>query len=207
MSGFKFQLDGEGKVEFVDPIEPWVTIIEDDLEVLDFDSLESDLENVPENARSKALDFKKESYFLWHQEQLICKAVIEDAQEDKTSGPWVLYLIKRVVQEQMQKEFYVGVSKTKAFRAKAKAQMEGTCWFGWSFMRGPIPCCLADDLELLSNFNFTFITDRQKGMLLIIAKLFPVVEHRTKVEPEFPHIEATYTLAKVGVDPFLTDLT
>ncbi|GKC79934.1 hypothetical protein Tco_1130708 [Tanacetum coccineum] len=96
MSGFKFQLDGEGKVEFVDPIEPWVTIIEDDLEVLDFDSLESDLENVPENARSKA--------------------VIEDAQEDKTSGPWV-------VQEQMQKEFYVGVSKTKAFRAKAKAQV------------------------------------------------------------------------------------
>ncbi|GJZ41860.1 hypothetical protein Tco_0588746 [Tanacetum coccineum] len=166
MSGFKFQLDGEGEAEFVDPIKPWVTVIEDDLEVLDFDSLESDLENVPENARSKALDFKKESYFLWHQEQLICKAVIEDAQEDKTSGPWVLYLIKRVVQEQMQKEFYVGVSKTKAFRAKAKAQ----------------------------------------GLLLIIAKLFPVVEHRTKVEPEFPHIEATYTLAKVGVDPFLTDL-
>ncbi|GJW17074.1 hypothetical protein Tco_0024510 [Tanacetum coccineum] len=45
------------------------------------------------------------------------KAVIEDAQEDKTSGPWV-------VQEQMQKEFYVGVSKTKAFRAKAKAQLQ-----------------------------------------------------------------------------------
>ncbi|GJR64664.1 hypothetical protein Tco_0598582 [Tanacetum coccineum] len=146
MSGFKFQLDGEGKVEFVDPIEPWVTIIEDDLEVLDFDSLESDLENVPENARSKALDFKKESYFLWHQEQLICKAVIEDAQEDKTSGPWVLKIkamhipfsfqmasiskitddpeiLVKVVQEQMQKEFYVGVSKTKAFRAKAKAQV------------------------------------------------------------------------------------
>ncbi|GJX50777.1 hypothetical protein Tco_0277622 [Tanacetum coccineum] len=47
-------LDGEGEAEFVDPIKPWVTVIEDDLEVLDFDSLESDLENVPENARRSA---------------------------------------------------------------------------------------------------------------------------------------------------------
>ncbi|GKC23667.1 hypothetical protein Tco_1025817 [Tanacetum coccineum] len=55
MSGFKFELDGEGESEFIDPIQPQVTVTENDLEVLDFDSLESDLEDLLENARSKAL--------------------------------------------------------------------------------------------------------------------------------------------------------
>ncbi|GJR81717.1 mutator type transposase [Tanacetum coccineum] len=55
MSSFKFQLDGEGEVEFIDPIQPHVTVTEDDLEVLEFDSLESDQEDVPKNARSRGL--------------------------------------------------------------------------------------------------------------------------------------------------------
>nr|GEV21283.1 hypothetical protein [Tanacetum cinerariifolium] len=38
--------------------------------------------------------------------------------------------------------------------------------------------CLVDDLDLFSNFNFTFIIDRQKGLLPTIAKLFSSVEHR-----------------------------
>ncbi|GKB05624.1 hypothetical protein Tco_0833819, partial [Tanacetum coccineum] len=38
----------------VDPIQPLVTVTEDDLEVLDYDSLESNQEDVPENARSRA---------------------------------------------------------------------------------------------------------------------------------------------------------
>ncbi|GJT79883.1 retrovirus-related pol polyprotein from transposon TNT 1-94 [Tanacetum coccineum] len=37
----------------VDPIQPLVTVTKDDLEVLDYDSLESDQEDVPENARRK----------------------------------------------------------------------------------------------------------------------------------------------------------
>ncbi|GJY20786.1 hypothetical protein Tco_0393352 [Tanacetum coccineum] len=37
--------------------------------------------------------------------------------------------------------------------------------------------CLADDFDLFSNSNFTFITDRQKGLLPTIAKLFPSAEH------------------------------
>ncbi|GJW64326.1 retrovirus-related pol polyprotein from transposon TNT 1-94 [Tanacetum coccineum] len=38
--------------------------------------------------------------------------------------------------------------------------------------------CLANDFDLYTNSNFTFITDRQKGLVPTIAKLFPAVEHR-----------------------------
>ncbi|GJT53549.1 mutator type transposase [Tanacetum coccineum] len=37
---------------------------------------------------------------------------------------------------------------------------------------------LGDDLELYSNSNFTFITDRQKGLLPTIKTLFPAAEHK-----------------------------
>ncbi|XP_022007179.1 uncharacterized protein LOC110906338 [Helianthus annuus] len=37
---------------------------------------------------------------------------------------------------------------------------------------------LADDLDLHSNSNFTFISDRQKGILPTITKFFPCAEHR-----------------------------
>ncbi|GJT51519.1 mutator type transposase [Tanacetum coccineum] len=37
---------------------------------------------------------------------------------------------------------------------------------------------LGDDLELYSNSNFTFITDRQKGLLPAIKRLFPAAEHK-----------------------------
>nr|KAJ0193739.1 hypothetical protein LSAT_V11C800405860 [Lactuca sativa] len=38
--------------------------------------------------------------------------------------------------------------------------------------------CLGDDLELHSNSNFTFISDRQKGLLHAVGTLFPCAEHR-----------------------------
>ncbi|CAI9296144.1 unnamed protein product [Lactuca saligna] len=38
--------------------------------------------------------------------------------------------------------------------------------------------CLGEDLDLGSNSNFTFIIDRQKGLIPAIAQLFPCVEHR-----------------------------
>nr|KAJ0200453.1 hypothetical protein LSAT_V11C600323530 [Lactuca sativa] len=37
---------------------------------------------------------------------------------------------------------------------------------------------LGDDLELYANSNFTFISDRQKGIILAIAKLFPQAKRR-----------------------------
>nr|GEV71900.1 hypothetical protein [Tanacetum cinerariifolium] len=153
----------------------------------------------------------------------------------------------KAVQDQMQKQFQVGVSKHKAFRAKSKAAevMKGDAeiqykilrdyvvelkkWalregfkaggrelFGLdgAFIKGQYPGqlitvvsvdanngiylvaygivkseskdswiwflnCLGDDLELYRNSNFTFITDRQKGLLPEIKTLFPAAEHRS----------------------------
>ncbi|GKB60057.1 hypothetical protein Tco_0916243 [Tanacetum coccineum] len=55
MNNFKFQIDEEDESSGNDDIVPNVNVREDNLEVLDFDSLESDLEDVPENARSLGL--------------------------------------------------------------------------------------------------------------------------------------------------------
>nr|GEY50068.1 transposase, mutator type [Tanacetum cinerariifolium] len=38
--------------------------------------------------------------------------------------------------------------------------------------------CVGDDLYLFINSNFTFISDRQKGIIPAIAESFPIVEHR-----------------------------
>ncbi|CAI9295179.1 unnamed protein product [Lactuca saligna] len=38
--------------------------------------------------------------------------------------------------------------------------------------------CIADDLDLYANSNFTFISDRQKGLQIAISQLFPCAEHR-----------------------------
>ncbi|KAL7609296.1 uncharacterized protein LOC122197548 [Lactuca sativa] len=38
--------------------------------------------------------------------------------------------------------------------------------------------CIADDLDLYANLNFTFISDRQKGLQTAISQLFPCAEHR-----------------------------
>ncbi|XP_076919177.1 uncharacterized protein LOC143579886 [Bidens hawaiensis] len=37
--------------------------------------------------------------------------------------------------------------------------------------------CLRDDLDLYSNSNFTFISDRQKGIIPALQKVFPSAEH------------------------------
>nr|KAJ0212532.1 hypothetical protein LSAT_V11C400171720 [Lactuca sativa] len=38
--------------------------------------------------------------------------------------------------------------------------------------------CLGDDLDMHANSNFTFISDRQKGLIPAIAHIFPCAEHR-----------------------------
>nr|GEV92997.1 transposase, MuDR [Tanacetum cinerariifolium] len=38
--------------------------------------------------------------------------------------------------------------------------------------------CLGDDLELFRNSNFTFVTDRQKGLIPALVETFPAAEHR-----------------------------
>ncbi|GJT35535.1 heat stress transcription factor B-4-like protein [Tanacetum coccineum] len=43
------------------------------------------------------------------------------------------------------------------------------CWFLW---------CLSDDIDLHPNSNFTFITDRQKGIIPAIKTIYPSAEHK-----------------------------
>ncbi|CAI9293924.1 unnamed protein product [Lactuca saligna] len=73
----------------------------------------------------------------------------------------------RALQEQLQSTYGVSISEEKAFRAKALATKN---------VAGDY--CLAEDLDLYSNSNFTFISDRQKGLLPAIEQLFPNAEHR-----------------------------
>ncbi|GJR36166.1 hypothetical protein Tco_1211850 [Tanacetum coccineum] len=48
-----------------------------------------------------------------------------------------------------------------------------------AFIKGPFPGqCLGDDIDLHPNSNFTFISDRQKGIIPTIKTVFPSVEHR-----------------------------
>nr|KAJ0213339.1 hypothetical protein LSAT_V11C400157690 [Lactuca sativa] len=105
-------------------------------------------------------------------------------------NPWIPL---RALQEQLQKDFEVGVSIDKVFRAKAiatkivegplkkgfKAGLRDLLGFDGAHMKGPfLGQCLGEDSDLGSNSNFTFITDRQKGLIPAIAQLFPCAEHR-----------------------------
>ncbi|GKC28578.1 hypothetical protein Tco_1035872 [Tanacetum coccineum] len=114
-----------------DPIAPKVNLTEDNIEVLDFDSLESDLEDVPENdrrdvakdlIRTHAVESRRNLHFLRNDPiriRVVCNGVVpcknlvtykvpgpnvdnavkgkivnEDAEEDKITCPWLLYLSK-----------------------------------------------------------------------------------------------------------------
>ncbi|CAI9275866.1 unnamed protein product [Lactuca saligna] len=125
----------------------------------------------------------------------------------------------RALQEQLQRDYQVGLSKMKVFRARTEALNQGFAagrrdflGLDGAFMKGPYPrqilsavgidgnngtyplayavvesestnswtwflTCLGDDLGLGTNSNFTFMTDKQKGVLPAIAKLFPCAEH------------------------------
>ncbi|GJR98976.1 FAR1-related sequence 10 [Tanacetum coccineum] len=377
MGDFNFQVKdaSTGTDGNMIPVAPMVNLTEDNIEVLDFDSLESDLEDVPENdrrdvandlIRTHAVESRRNLHFLRNDPiriRVVCNGVVpcknvvtykvpgpnvdnavkgkivnEDAEEDKITCPWLLYLSKgdkgkwfiktfkdehhclqsrkikyctstflskhitdliimnpnmpiKAIQEQMQKKFHVAVSRDKAFRAKAKAAVSlrgdvkiqyallrdyvmelkrcnpdttvkidvygeedpesptrlfrriyvclGALKRGFreggrellgldgAFMRGQYPGqmltavgvdanngiypvaygivesenqyswtwflkCLGDDFDLYSNSNFTFITDRQKGLLPALEKLFPHAQHRYCVRHIYENMNQTW---------------
>nr|GEX06822.1 transposase, mutator type [Tanacetum cinerariifolium] len=109
----------------------------------------------------------------------------------------------RAVQDQIQKQFKVEVSKMKAFKAKritldimtgpwpgqilvavgvdtnneiylvAYARVEAESKASWSWFLNS----LGQDLGIEANFNYTFISDRQKGLVQAIESMFPRAEH------------------------------
>ncbi|GJZ93879.1 mutator type transposase [Tanacetum coccineum] len=206
VSSFKFQIDGEDDTEFIDPIQPHVNVTEDDLEVLDFDLLESDQEDVPENARSRGLRKLRKNNMA----SGIKTTYIEELRPKEMIKRRIRVICNGVVPTLDSKNEYVkkvqGPKQDTSGKEKALMQSfkedKITCpWCGivesenqysWTWFL----TCLADDFDLFSNSNFTFITDRQKGLLPIIAKLFPSVEHRFCVR----HINENMNLTWKGGD-------
>ncbi|GJS48108.1 retrovirus-related pol polyprotein [Tanacetum coccineum] len=169
MEGFTFSVKEQGD----DPtVTPNVDLTGEALEVLDFDSFNSDVGDDTAN-------------LLHTNPEIPIKAA----------------------REHMKKHFQVGMSKTKDFRAKAKAEvhLKGDQEQQYALLRdysmsvnannGIYPVahgiveseskdsrtwflsCLRDDFDMYANSNFTFITDRQKGLLQALQDLFPPVEH------------------------------
>ncbi|KAI3702619.1 hypothetical protein L6452_28367 [Arctium lappa] len=68
----------------------------------------------------------------------------------------------------------VGIDPNNGTYPLAYGIVEAESYASWSwFLQN-----LGEDLDLYVNSNFTFISDRQKGILPAIAKLFPCAEHR-----------------------------
>ncbi|XP_022019938.1 uncharacterized protein LOC110920000 [Helianthus annuus] len=68
----------------------------------------------------------------------------------------------------------VGVDGNNGIYPVAYAVVEAETTASWTWFLG----CLGDDLELEHNSNFSFITDRQKGLIPAILKVYPSSEHR-----------------------------
>ncbi|XP_023757288.1 uncharacterized protein LOC111905781 [Lactuca sativa] len=68
----------------------------------------------------------------------------------------------------------VGVDSNNGIYPLAYALVENKTTNSWTWFLEQ----LGDDLELYANSNFTFISDRHKGIIPAIVKLFPQAEHR-----------------------------
>ncbi|XP_071740331.1 uncharacterized protein [Rutidosis leptorrhynchoides] len=68
----------------------------------------------------------------------------------------------------------VGVDSNNGIYPLAYAMIEAENYNSWSWFLE----CLGDDLNLTRMSNFTFISDRQKGLLQAVERMFPCAEHR-----------------------------
>ncbi|KAI3678919.1 hypothetical protein L6452_38223 [Arctium lappa] len=68
----------------------------------------------------------------------------------------------------------VGIDSNHGIYPLAYAIVEAETTSSWTWFLE----CLGDDLDMYPNFNFTFISDRQKGIILAISKVFPCADHR-----------------------------
>nr|KAJ0226975.1 hypothetical protein LSAT_V11C100047080 [Lactuca sativa] len=68
----------------------------------------------------------------------------------------------------------IGVDSNNGIYPLAYALVENETTNSWTWFLEQ----LGDDLKLYANSNFTFISDRKKGIIPAITKLFPQAEHR-----------------------------
>ncbi|GJU65958.1 mutator type transposase [Tanacetum coccineum] len=78
------------------------------------------------------------------------------------SGPFPMHIITAV-----------GVDPNNGIYPLAYAVVESETKQSWLWFLD----CLGDDLELFRNSNFTFVTDKQKGVIPALAEIFLVAEH------------------------------
>ncbi|GJZ77495.1 mutator type transposase [Tanacetum coccineum] len=67
----------------------------------------------------------------------------------------------------------VGVDPNNGTYPLAYAVVEAETKDSWNWFLD----CLGDDLELTRNLNFTFISDRQKGLIRALQEMFLAAEH------------------------------
>ncbi|XP_071700241.1 uncharacterized protein [Rutidosis leptorrhynchoides] len=68
----------------------------------------------------------------------------------------------------------VGVDSNNGIYPVAYAIVEQECGSSWTWFLE----CLGQDLDLSTNSNFNFISDRQKGLIQAVTNVFPCAEHR-----------------------------
>ncbi|XP_021999683.2 uncharacterized protein LOC110897130 [Helianthus annuus] len=68
----------------------------------------------------------------------------------------------------------VGIDSNNGIYPVAYALVEAETLSSWTWFLE----CLGDDIRLCSQSNFTFISDRQKGLIPALTKVFPTAEHR-----------------------------
>ncbi|GKD42936.1 mutator type transposase, partial [Tanacetum coccineum] len=259
-----------------------VEIQENDLDVIDYDSFGSDLDDGIDS--QKRIQLRKlrrickkknkgpNKYYFYLGQQFATKEIVTGRvmMHSVETRRKLIMADERAVQDQMQKQFDVGVSKMKAFRANriATDKMTGSITvridvqqepnpesltrtfrrvyvclgalkqgfracgreilgLDGCFMSGPWPgqiltavgvdanngiypvayaiveaeskaswCwflnLLGEDLGIEANFNYTFISDRQKGLIQAIASVFPSAEHRYCVRHIHENIKSQF---------------
>ncbi|GJZ36916.1 mutator type transposase [Tanacetum coccineum] len=203
MNKFNFQLDGEDETDFIDPIQPHVNVTEDDLEVLDFDSLESDQEDVPENARSRGLRKlrkKHMSYGIRNNFYIGKEFVNRDLAKERIRA--------YAVETRRNLDFKDNSENGNGYNASMQKKTKQSCLVDSDLINeksqsGSIKTfkffnmsLRSDDFDLCTNSNFTFITDMQKGLVPTITKLFLLAEHRFCVR----HINENMNITWKGGD-------
>ncbi|GJX40501.1 FAR1-related sequence 10, partial [Tanacetum coccineum] len=82
----------------------------------------------------------------------------------------------------------VGVDANNGIYLVAYGIVESENQYSWTWFL----TCLGNDFDLYTNSNFTFITDKQKGLVPTIAKLFPAAKHRFCVRHINENINITW---------------
>nr|GEV55671.1 retrovirus-related Pol polyprotein from transposon TNT 1-94 [Tanacetum cinerariifolium] len=158
--------NGEDDTEFIDPIQPHVNVTEDDLEVLDFDSLESDQEDVPENARSMGLRKLKKKHMSPGIKSNFFVGK-EFPNRDLTKERIRAYVVETRRNSDLNRNdkrrikilTAVGVDANNGIYSVAYGIVKSDNEYSWTWFL----TCLVDDFDIFSNPNFTFITNRQKN--------------------------------------------